>query len=140
MEVPGLFMRIAGLAGLFESCAVAFDHVDAYRQYGSSSRQLHTRSVNQKCFLESWGTRAGRVNGKLALEDTRDSTALEGKQRQRIAQILEAIRGFLETIDAHFQSDGSSKMPNLAVPSSGGSPGRRKSPWRLNYWRQSTSG
>lgn len=62
MEVTGLIVGVASLAGLFEACVAAFERVDTYRQFAHASAQLQTQFETQKFLMKDWGARYNLVS------------------------------------------------------------------------------
>lgn len=65
MEIAGLTVSVAGLAGLLGVCIDAVDRVDTYRKFGFESRYITTRFADDKFLLHRWVEAVGITNGRL---------------------------------------------------------------------------
>ena len=65
MEIAGLTVGVAGLAGLLKACIDALDRVDTYRNFGFESRYITTRFADDKLLLHKWVEAVGMTNGRL---------------------------------------------------------------------------
>ncbi|SCO54286.1 uncharacterized protein FFNC_15439 [Fusarium fujikuroi] len=89
MEVAGLVIGVAGLAGLFTSCLEAVDIIQSYQTFRTDSHTLNTRFRVAKTLFEQWGLRVGIEHGRLlphhhsGLDDENTST--------RVMEILHII-------------------------------------------------
>jgi len=141
MEVTGLVVGVAGLAGLLEACIAVFDRVDQYRQYGSTSRHLQTRFENQKFLLEQWRVRAGITVHESPLETRMTELTLEDRRKEHVVDTLECIRESLQAITEYFQRNPNASSAALKLPlrgktkRHGGGAGKAKpSPWMRVKW------
>lgn len=99
MEIAGLSIGVVGLVGLFESCISAFDRIDAYREYGTASRQLETRFENQRHLLEQCKARLDSSTTKSSPSGQSATSDLDKKREKRIEETLREIHRYLETHD-----------------------------------------
>ncbi|KAH7207392.1 hypothetical protein DER44DRAFT_615563, partial [Fusarium oxysporum] len=80
MDVTGLVIGVAGLAGLFTSCLEAVNIVQTYQTFRTDSHILNTRFKVAKTLFEQWGLRVGIEQGRLlphhhsGLDDENTST------------------------------------------------------------------
>ncbi|VUC25215.1 unnamed protein product [Clonostachys rosea] len=94
MEVVGLVVGVAGLAGLFSTCIQAFDLVQCGRNLQKDHLLLSTRLANQRLRFQSWGRacgldRDGAYNTGLDDSDLRRAIVLNGEKiNQRYAKQL----------------------------------------------------
>lgn len=65
MEIAGLTVGVAGLAGLLSACIDAVDRVDTYRKFEFESRYITTRFADDKLLLHKWVEAVGITNGRL---------------------------------------------------------------------------
>ncbi|KAG5766962.1 hypothetical protein H9Q72_004972 [Fusarium xylarioides] len=65
MEVTGLVIGIAGLAGLFKTCLEVVDAVESYNSFKTDWNILKTRFQVAKFRFRDWGLRTGIDQGKL---------------------------------------------------------------------------
>ncbi|SPJ91045.1 related to ankyrin [Fusarium torulosum] len=65
MEVTGLAVGVAGLAGLFTSCLEAVNIAQSYQTFRIDSHVLNTRFKVAKALFEQWGLRVGIEQGRL---------------------------------------------------------------------------
>jgi hypothetical protein len=65
MEVAGLAVGVAGLAGLFTSCLEAVNIAQSYQTFRIDSHVLNTRFKVTKTLFEQWGLRVGIEQGRL---------------------------------------------------------------------------
>lgn len=72
MEIAGLAIGVAGLAGLLSACIDAVDRVDTYRKFGLESRYITARFADDKLLLHKWAEAVGITNGKLQEVHHRD--------------------------------------------------------------------
>jgi hypothetical protein len=63
MEVAGLVVGVAGLAGLFSCCSSAFQLVQRGRSFGKDYKILETKFSNQELRLRAWGRACGLIDG-----------------------------------------------------------------------------
>jgi len=63
MEVAGLAVGVAGLAGLYGCCSSAFQLVQRGRSFGKDYKILETKFGNQELRLRAWGKACGLVEG-----------------------------------------------------------------------------
>jgi hypothetical protein len=63
MEVAGLAVGVAGLAGLFSCCNSAFQLVQKGRSFGRDYKILETKFANQELRLRAWGRASGLADG-----------------------------------------------------------------------------
>jgi hypothetical protein len=87
MEVAGLAVGVAGLAGLFGCCSTAFQLVQRGRSFGKDYKILETKFGNQELRLRAWGKACGLVDG------TRYDQRLDGPELfQQLKATLECIK------------------------------------------------
>ncbi|CAI6098822.1 unnamed protein product [Clonostachys chloroleuca] len=65
MELAGLVVGVAGLAGIFSSCVGAIERVQSYQSYTADSGALETRFKVSKVRFEAWGSAVGIEQGRL---------------------------------------------------------------------------
>lgn len=65
MEVAGLVVGVAGLAGLYSACLDAVERVKSYRSFGADSSAIDVQLTAVKVRLENWGKAVGFVDGNL---------------------------------------------------------------------------
>jgi hypothetical protein len=68
MEIAGLAVGVAGLAGLFSTCLDAVEKIDYYRDFGRDSHHLAAQFDSHKLRFRQWGRDVGFDHGTL-LED-----------------------------------------------------------------------
>lgn len=97
MEVAGLVIGVAGLAGLFDVCADALERVDTYRDFGITSRELTLRFDSEKLRLEKWAAAVGidRDTVKEQHHHGLDEPAI----RRVVIGILNTIQDLFATAD-----------------------------------------
>ncbi|KAI1270386.1 prion-inhibition and propagation-domain-containing protein [Xylariaceae sp. FL1019] len=71
MEVAGLVIGVAGLAGLFKSCIDCFELVQRGRYIGKEYLLLETKFNNQRLRLVTWGRACGLTGDSYDSYDTR---------------------------------------------------------------------
>ncbi|CAH0047582.1 unnamed protein product [Clonostachys solani] len=59
MELAGLMVGVAGLAGIFSSCVGAIERVQSYQAYTAESGALETRFKVARVRFEAWGSAVG---------------------------------------------------------------------------------
>ncbi|KAI1029545.1 hypothetical protein LB504_010683 [Fusarium proliferatum] len=65
MEVTGLAVGVAGLAGLFSVCLDSLSRFQTYRESDSETHVLDTRFRAARARFEQWGVNVGISNGRL---------------------------------------------------------------------------
>ncbi|KAI9792435.1 MAG: hypothetical protein M1816_002319 [Peltula sp. TS41687] len=65
MEIAGLAVGIAGLAGLFSACMESIERIESYRNFGHDSRHINDRFDADKLLFQRWATEVGISGGKL---------------------------------------------------------------------------
>ncbi|CAG9974878.1 unnamed protein product [Clonostachys byssicola] len=65
MELAGLVVGVAGLAGIFSTCVGAIERVQSYQAYTADSGALETRFKVAKVRFEAWGSAVGIEHGRL---------------------------------------------------------------------------
>lgn len=89
MEIAGLSIGIAGLAGLFSTCLDVVERIDSYRDFGVDSRAIVSQFDADKLLFQRWGEAVGvdgiqlRNNHHANLDDP---------------DILKAVRNILGSI------------------------------------------
>jgi hypothetical protein len=104
MELAGLVVGVAGLAGIFSSCVGAIERVQSYQAYTADSGALETRFKVSKVRFEAWGSAVGIEHGRL-LADHHPGLDDPG----RIEVIVEMLQIILKAI-----CDESQKSPKQA--------------------------
>ncbi|KAI9897952.1 hypothetical protein N3K66_006312 [Trichothecium roseum] len=122
MEVVGLAVGVAGLAGLFSTCLDAIEKIDDYKDFDHESQFLATQFEADKLRLRQWGQTVGIVND-IVLPSHHQ--ALDDKDTLFMAkQILSMIKGVCDSVDAT-GAEKLSKPPGLAASK------RRRVKWAL---------
>ncbi|KAF5985798.1 ankyrin [Fusarium coicis] len=89
MEVTGLAVGVAGLAGLFSVCLDSLSRFQSYRESNSEIHVLDTRFRAARARFEQWGVGVGISNGRLQPDHHR---GLDNKERANLIEsILEII-------------------------------------------------
>ena len=65
MEITGLAVGVAGLAGLFSACIVVLERVDSYENLGFESRNVTARFEADKVLFNRWAKDVGISDNKL---------------------------------------------------------------------------
>lgn len=87
MEVAGLAVGVAGLAGLFSACSSAFLLVQKGRSFGKDYKILETKFNNQELRLRAWGRACGLIDGTQY-----DVRLDEPELHQQLEATLECIK------------------------------------------------
>jgi hypothetical protein len=66
MEIAGLALSVAGLAGLFNTCLDAVEKIDCYRDFGRDSHHLVAQFDAHKLRFRQWGRDVGFDHGTLS--------------------------------------------------------------------------
>lgn len=90
MEVAGLAVGIAGLAGLFNACTEAIEKVDSYRKFGFESGYITTHFDADKLRLQRWADDVGIIDGKL--NDVHNALLDNSTVALAVGKILSIIR------------------------------------------------
>lgn len=98
MEVAGLAIGIAGLAGLFSACKEAVEQVDSYRHFGSESQQIVSRFKANKFLFQRWADHVGIANNKL--KDVHHSSLDNVTVASTISSLLSSIQEILKNTEA----------------------------------------
>ena len=103
MEIAGLTVGVAGLAGLLNACIDAVDRVDTYRNFGIESRYITTRFADDKLLLHKWIEAVGITNGRLQDVHHRDLDRDEvvtaiARTLSSIHEIFSAANSFSSTL------------------------------------------
>ncbi|VUC30448.1 unnamed protein product [Clonostachys rosea] len=107
MELAGLVVGVAGLAGIFSSCVGAIERVQSYHAYAADSGALATRFKVAKVRFEGWGAAVGIQDSKLLADH---HPALDDPSR--IEVITEMLQIILKAI-----CDENHKFSTQARPS-----------------------
>ncbi|KAL1592643.1 hypothetical protein SLS60_011059 [Paraconiothyrium brasiliense] len=140
MEVAGLAVGVAGLAGLFSCCTSAFRLVQQGRSFDKDYKIIETKFGNQELRLRAWGKACGLVANTKYDQRLDDPDLI-----QRVEATLGMIKILLEDakelqgkygLRSCSQYKSQDSRPHLAVRSSsegtsGIEPGRRASLTRL---------
>ena len=110
MEIAGLTVGVAGLAGLLSACIDAVDRVDTYRKFGFESRYITTQFTDDKLRLHKWVEHVGITNGRLQAVHHRDLDRDEVVTA--IARTLTCIHEILSETNSF-----SSKLQGLSIDS-----------------------
>lgn len=94
MEIAGVAVGIAGLAGLFSACMDALDKYDSYKNAGLDARYLTTRFEAHRLLFQNWGDAVGVSNGKLKGEPDIPKGHLD-----IVARMLSIIRNVFEVTE-----------------------------------------
>jgi hypothetical protein len=92
MEVAGLALGIAGLAGLFTSCIGTFQLIQHGRSFGKDFKILETKFSNQELRLRTWGRACGLVDSEV---ENYDPILDEPELHQQLQATLECIKHLL---------------------------------------------
>jgi hypothetical protein len=117
MEVAGIVIGVAGLAGLFNSCSSAFQLIQRGRAFGQDYKILETKLSNQELRLRAWGRACGLIDGTL--HDTRLD---EPELHCQLTKTLECIRQLLsdaKTLQDRYGVAPSTSIPFIRTPSDG---------------------
>lgn len=90
MEVAGLAIGIAGLAGLFSTCLDALEKVDAFRDFGVEYRMLRSQFQADKLLFHRWCENVGFRHGRIDPDHHKDLD--DPAIRQVVEEILISIR------------------------------------------------
>ena len=137
MEVAGLAIGVAGLAGLFSTCLEAVTAVQNYVDYRTDLHMLKIQLRAIRTRFETWGKHVGFTQGKLAISH---HPALDNQQISPVVhEILEFIRRICKANDSAPVS-GSSLGLHRARPLQDLSPDsrRQKVAWALWGKKEST--
>ncbi|KAF2658608.1 hypothetical protein K491DRAFT_755923 [Lophiostoma macrostomum CBS 122681] len=110
MEVAGLVIGVAGLAGLFNCCSSAFQLIQRGRAFGQDYKILETKLSNQELRLRAWGRACGLIDGT-----SYDSRLDEPELHCQLTKTLECIRQLLS--DAKTLQDRYGVAPSTSAPS-----------------------
>ncbi|KAF2677398.1 hypothetical protein K458DRAFT_378264 [Lentithecium fluviatile CBS 122367] len=133
MEVAGLAVGVAGLAGLYGCCSSAFQLVQKGRSFGKDYKILETKFGNQELRLRAWGRACGLVDGTQY-----DQRLDEPELFQQLKATLECIKLLLSDAQELKERYGlrscsrstSEEMGASLAPSSSSSGGSSTSPGR----------
>ncbi|KAL9101857.1 MAG: hypothetical protein Q9163_002924 [Psora crenata] len=123
MEIAGLAVGVAGLAGLFSACTEAIDRVESYRKFAFESRYLSAQFHADRLFLEKWADGVGLSKDRLLephdqrLDDPTNAAAV-GRILTSIQDILAATNATSSRLDLDAGPSGSSHQlrgPNLTL-------------------------
>lgn len=129
MEVTGLVVGLAGLAGLFSTCLDVVEKVDYYRDFGVDSRALIAQFDADRIRFRRWGHQVGikatqREHRHKALDDPIVSSAVE-KILQSIKEIDADADSYSENGQAMSGPDGSRSYGRVQVERFRGETSRR---------------
>ena len=98
MEVGGLLIGIAGLAGLFSTCLQVLDHIESFANFDPDTRHAVTRFKSDKLLLRLWADAVGIVDGKMRDEHhiLLDDAAIQAMVKEilfNIYQIFDSAEG-----------------------------------------------
>ncbi|ETS78829.1 hypothetical protein PFICI_08682 [Pestalotiopsis fici W106-1] len=65
MEIAGLGIGIAGLAGMFSTCLDVVERIDSYKDFGIDSRAIMSQFDAQKLLFKRWGKAVGFEGSRL---------------------------------------------------------------------------
>ncbi|PNP86555.1 hypothetical protein FNYG_00257 [Fusarium nygamai] len=85
MEVTGLIVGVAGLAGLFSACLDSLSRFQTYRDSNSETHVLDTRFRAVRARFEQWGVSVGFSSGRLQPDHHR------GLDNKGTANLIESI-------------------------------------------------
>ncbi|KAF5539995.1 ankyrin [Fusarium mexicanum] len=85
MEVTGLAVGVAGLAGLFSVCLDSLSRFQTYRDSNSETHVLDTRFRATRARFEQWGVSVGISDGRLQPDHHR------GLDNKQTADLIESI-------------------------------------------------
>ncbi|ORX98620.1 prion-inhibition and propagation-domain-containing protein [Clohesyomyces aquaticus] len=125
MEVAGLVIGAAGLAGLFSCCSSAFQLVQRGRAFGQDYKILETKLSNQELRLRAWGRACGLIDG-VPYDPRLDEPELQCQ----LVKTLECIKQLLS--DAQTLQDRYGVAQSTFIPSTTNSLGRLERRRSLN--------
>ncbi|KAF7536066.1 hypothetical protein G7054_g4852 [Neopestalotiopsis clavispora] len=89
MEIAGLGIGIAGLAGMFTTCLDVMERIDSYKDFGVDSRAIMSQLDAQKLLFKKWGTAVGFDGGRL--KDDHHENLDDAATRSAVQNILNSI-------------------------------------------------
>ncbi|KAF5528825.1 ankyrin repeat domain-containing protein [Fusarium mexicanum] len=113
MDVTGLVIGVAGLAGLFTSCLEAVNIVQTYQTFRTDSRTLNTRFKVAKTLFEQWGSTRGNRARQIAT-----SSPFRPRRREYVQKGIKDIQQILARIEGENRGKVSSLLPKLKLTSS----------------------
>ncbi|CAH0028115.1 unnamed protein product [Clonostachys rhizophaga] len=90
MEVAGLVVGVAGLAGLFSTCLDALDKTQQYRNSATDMHHLETQFQAETLRFQQWGRDIGLKRGET-LKEGHHKALEEEDTRKTIQEILQII-------------------------------------------------
>ncbi|CAH0055033.1 unnamed protein product [Clonostachys solani] len=107
MEIAGLVVGVAGLAGLFSTCLDALDKTQEYRNSATDMHHLETQFQAEKLRFQQWGRDIGLERGET-LKESHHKALEEENTRKTIQEILQIIYALCQP------GDGGSHRLNLS--------------------------
>ena len=95
MEIAGVVIGTAGLAGLYSACMECIDRVESYQNYGTDTRHLSAQLSTNKVILQNWANRVGI--SPLGLLDQHDKRLDDFDTARAVCDVLCTIRDVLES-------------------------------------------
>lgn len=89
MEIAGLGIGIAGLAGMFTTCLDVMERIDSYKDFGVDSRAIMSQFDAQKLLFKRWGTAVGFDDRRL--QDDHHENLDDAATRVAVQNILSSI-------------------------------------------------
>jgi hypothetical protein len=130
MEVAGLAIGIAGLAGLFTSCVDALDKLQTYKAFSGDAHRLDTQFEAERLRFRQWGHDVGLEQGQL--NSTGQHRALEEPATNAtVCELLRIVHALCEPGELVRKSSGletDDKAQAQKVPSTSK---RKKLAWAL---------
>jgi Prion-inhibition and propagation len=105
MEVAGLAIGVAGIAGLSSACVDALERIDSYRKFGIEANIVLTRFEIDKLLLKRWGIYVGIDKGRVV--GPHHSCLDDEETQQVVRDTLTSIAQLLETLDQFKQKSSS---------------------------------
>jgi hypothetical protein len=130
MEVAGLAIGIAGLAGLFTTCVDALDKLQTYKAFSGDAHRLDTQFEAERLRFRQWGKDVGLEQGQL--DSTGQHRALEEPATNAtVFELLRIVHALCEPGELVRKSSGleaDEKTQAQKVPSASK---RKKLAWAL---------
>ena len=116
MEIAGLAIGVAGLAGLFSACEDAINHVDSYRKFGVESRYLSAQLEADRVIFQKWRDGVGiSKGGSLEFHDKRLDDPSTFAAVSRILMSIQEVWGFANPRASKLQPKPGDDPPILQI-------------------------